>query len=363
MNGFLRIAAVVLLITPPLVAQTLQHEQIVLLKSPSGKYLSAPHGQQRLALSPNTAGWEQWQYIRDDSGTWFVSFHGTSLIVWDVHMNIPAIHAPKAVVTMEHADDLAVGPIETYTDSHNVTHHYVQYGDSIVAGAPFAITSERRKSALCEEGAGLTTKSVLTTVDLRTKFNVPTTNPNECGWKAVPVAAAQGGRATRRVSVVNGDGPAFRSTHGTFVSQGSRIDRGRYNAIHATSTTIPLDATFRVTFGVWDPYSSRTNPIYYGKDVWLTDLTTDGTNPLLCLVPNEKGLLELVAAQTSPASAWRIVDPAGIRKTSDRVAWADRIVLRHTATGNYLSANPEQMQLNLAPHADKWEQWTVSRYP
>src|SRR5947208_2505877 len=72
------LAFLTLLLTSPLAA--LQNGQIYLLKGESGKYLSAADMHQILNLSPNTAGWEQWQF-RDLGGgdNRFVSFHGTVL--------------------------------------------------------------------------------------------------------------------------------------------------------------------------------------------------------------------------------------------------------------------------------------------
>ncbi|QJR15938.1 hypothetical protein [Usitatibacter palustris] len=306
--------------TPP----ALVEGQFYYLKgSQSGKNLSALPDE-TLALSPNTAGWEEWRYTTKTGAGGcpiFESFHGKEL------RNLPeriARHTPSYLSV-----------IPTRPQGGCVT---------MADGGRVMIVDPQAGNAIRDMNGQVRSEH----------FTTPT--HTDFFWTPIPVKAAAAGRLPRQWAVH--EMFQLRSFHKTYLTA---TENG--TVVHR-----PVSRESILFKGVLVPSIAPITVLRYGTPFFLLHGGSRPGNimavaPLSSPTPPQRLVMPRVTdSQPRAGLEWVIVDPTGVRKNGDLVPFGVQVALRQVASKRFLSVPPEAAaQPYLTPNAQpaQWELWTL----
>jgi len=320
------------------VATPLQVGRVYLIRGNSNRYLSASPTQ-TLTFSANTAGWEQWSY----TGTGFVSYHGTSLIV---EGSGSVFHAAK--LFEERLSITGVADRDSNMGTIGV--------DSATAdeGGRVTITMfNGRVNVIMQDTGGAGPGATSQTSTPLSGVNVPISFPTQ-QFTIIPVPSPDATRKAALVGLDSKQGFAIVSFHNTYLATGGFTrSESRYDIVQSAASnhvsfhlqTSRLD----VRFGTWVSIqvgSGSMGQFYLGPGV--------GT----------AGQFKLQNAAGKPESsdtAWNIVDPSGRFKDGDRVPLNYPVLLKNLSLAKNLSADGDKTSIVFSANSAAWEQWTIQQ--
>jgi hypothetical protein len=310
----------------------------VLVTSSSGQQLSAATTPpEMLTLSPNSAGWEQWQYAQDSFGNrelW--SFHGTKLFL----KSSRAFHAPGYLFM----DSLRIESVDTTQSPSTAI-----LTSGLTSGGTVVICAKGDYNNCLTDSGGRLTATALT--DLH-KI------PVAAQWKLTLIGAAAG-RLGFQSPVATGVILDLKSHHGDYLTAPLPVQTAGSPAPDWNSP-VPVNhgASGEPVTLARSRLDKTFSPLLYGDtisivfrpqtgDPWVVKPGTSQTSD---------HLEELIAQKGTDFSF--TVLPVAPYQIGMRVPNGGKAILR-SSKGTNLSAWHDIARLRLSPNADLWEQWTI----
>jgi hypothetical protein len=321
----------------------------------SGKYLSAQHDPaQKLGMSSNTAGWEQWRFISYGGG-WssLVSYHGTSLVLET--SDSTAYHAPYFYL-----DNITVEGVEEHKTPGGAA---IGISGPIVVGGK--VTLRRRGAnatyALADTGGTSPVLGYLGTQKVGSETAVPqiVSFPRDW-WTLVAIPAPDMNRLAPQEAAGNNLGYHLRAYNGWY------LVRGTYSGLSVDSWDTVLSPTKQAGGGpsLLSDRGNEARPAIFGDPLYIKMLQgPDGryywlgpgmTNIGFIVLPSVRALSGQVAA-----NLWTVDDSSGRYKTGDRIPLGVKVTLRSRPSGKQLSADTSSPVPYLTPSSGGAEQWTI----
>ena len=300
-----------------LVAQTIPFGSIVVFTSPSGLHLSAVPAEV-LALSPNTNGWEQWEYQNNALN----SFHGTTVMM-TYSGGTRVFHGPSS------GDGILVGGLDA--KGH--------FGAPVVNGGAVAIHSVNLHTYVVQETNGVITVSGL---------QDPNFVPPAARWTVSVVPAAAGGRQHRMKNAIKGFYGSIMSSHGSYLAiKGTEVT-------HQAQKPGPVEVRTELN-------ATSERPVWhFGQSIYIFMKSQFGYETMQPGGPPDHGMETVVfkpmADRIGWSEKWTLV-PLGYYKDGDRVPEGEPLLLR-SAKGTYVSADPGLPKLRLTTSTGAWEHWS-----
>ena len=319
------------LLASPVAAQPVQPGQYVLLRNTAGQYLSAQEGTPKVYLSPNTAGWEQWQYVMDRfGGPRLVSFHGTILVNQAGGIaHVPGVDSDRAIYLSK-----VVRANRTRGPNWYFENSPPNNGDSFVLSI-----GERSYLASTPAGVG--------TAPYDGGWETPV--PDTIRWTLTILPAWDQTRKPRKKALKDGDVVQLKSSHGTYIYVPPKAGVSDWLAMHRAQ---PWERTIQLikTMG---GFSGSDQPLTYGSKVY-AHWTLDQDYYLL-----GESASRVWGRRNSndPPTHWMVVDPTGTLPAGSRLTSGSKVCLRDGAMG--LSADPGIGTLRMSPNCAAWEVWTI----
>lgn len=330
-----KLAAVVVLwfLAFPVGAQQITPGMIVLVKSSSGKYLSAISNE-RLGLTTNRVEWEQWEVVKKPDGSRYLrSYHGTALILEN---NGKAYHAP-----LGQTDFLRLGSVKETKDSQGRTQTW--WNEEIVNGGPMYIAAP--SSFYLDEAYGGAYAS-----GVRWVGNSVEQVPPYARWTVEIVSNPLGGRRPAQTALFPRTAYRLRSYHNTF------LDAKDPSSSQAPPTLVVAGAGGK-SFEFIYTDRDASYPLKFGDQIMLTRVAFYPWS----LMPGATDTVVWGSDPQQPPYYWRVLPtPAGSFRIGERVPLGEKVLIQGSWQAGNIGVTPEARVYRHANSA-QWEWLAFSK--
>jgi hypothetical protein len=331
----LAILAILVVLAVSSEAQTVVMDQIILLRNDStGLYLSA-EPRQKVSLSPNTAGWEQWQIRQlpvwnSGNGPGLASFHGTGLIQ---EQDDSVVHVP---VRSGVDGGIYLKPLQKAPDG---IRWYVTEGQLAIGSK----VSLRGRNLFLSVDNGQIRRD--TTLEVY---------PNGV-WTIVAAPTAGAGRSplllavSARILLPNRVSGAADRVYLRSGSSGNVSPRYLHVGSDYYAYHLPLKKfSFLPERDFTPELMSFNNPIRFFSPDYSRYVGARSDGPII-EVPRAAGI------------DWIPIDPTGRYRAGDRVPFGYGFCLRTLDGKMGMSADPGVAKLSMSPNCAAWEMWFLEK--